>query len=67
MREPGPIDKKEVIVFQNCHGLTPDGRVGNATWGVVMASYFYTQIDASILAPVVVGIFIAALLIPVIT
>ncbi len=66
MREPGPIIKREVIVFQNAHGLKPDSVVGNATWGVVMSNYFYTQIHASIVPPIIVGIFIAVLLIPVI-
>ena len=66
MREPGPIIKREVIVFQNAHGCAPDGLVGNETWGVVMANYFYTTVHASIVPPIIVGFFIAALLIPVI-
>ena len=66
MREPGPINRKEVIVFQNTHGCTPDGLVGNETWGVVMTNFFYTQTHASLVGPVVVGLFIAALLIAVI-
>ena len=62
MREPGPINRKEVIVFQNAHGLIPDGIVGDQSWGYVMDNLFY-RTDASLIGPVVIGIFIAALLV----